>query len=154
MKRLYRLGFAAVLALSLPGLALAADPPPAPDPAETVDAFHYALKAGDRKKVLELLAADVLVFEQGRLEQSRNEYAKRHLKEDMSFSAVTKRTVARRAVQLVRDVAWVTSVNRVTGKVNNREINLTTDETMVLRRVAGRWRIVHIHWSFSNKGGA
>lgn len=130
-------------------------PAPAPaqsqTPAEVVDAFHFALKAGDRKKALELLAADVLVFEQGRLERSRSEYASKHLAEDIGFSSVTQRSVARRAVKLLGNAAWVLSVNRIRGKFNNKPVDITTDETMILSRAGGKWRIVHIHWSFNDK---
>jgi ketosteroid isomerase-like protein len=120
-------------------------------PADVVDAFHFALKAGERKKALELLSADVLVFEQGRLERSRSEYAKNHLHEDIGFSSVTQRSVARRAVKQQGNTAWVLSVNRIRGKFNNKPVDITTDETMVLTRTAGKWRIVHIHWSFNDK---
>lgn len=123
-------------------------------PAEIVDAFHFALKGADRKKALDLLAADVLVFEQGRLERSRSEYARKHLSEDIEFSSVTQRTVARRAVKLLGNAAWVLSVNRIRGKFNNKTVDITTDETMVLNRVGGKWRIVHIHWSFNDKASS
>ena len=123
-------------------------------PAEVVDAFHFALKAGDRKKALDLLAADVLVFEQGRLERSRSAYASKHLAEDIGFSSVTQRSVARRAVKLLGNAAWVMSVNRIRGKFNNKPVDLTTDETMILTRTGGKWRIVHIHWSFNDKASA
>lgn len=127
-------------------------PAPAHNAPDTVDAFHYALRAGDRNKVLELLAADVLVFEQGRLERSRAEYARSHLHEDMSFSAATQRTVSRRSVKLQGNTAVVMSVNRIRGKFNSKPVDLTTDETMILQRTAGKWRIVHIHWSFNERG--
>lgn len=123
-------------------------------PAQVVDAFHFALKAGDRKKALELLASDVLVFEQGRVERSRSEYAKHHLQEDIGYSSVTQRSVARRAVKLQGNVAWVLSVNRIRGKFNNKPVDLTTDETMILTRTGGKWRIVHIHWSFNDKASS
>lgn len=120
-------------------------------PSEVVDAFHYALKSGDRRKALEQLTADVVIFEQGKLDRSRTEYARRHLAEDIGFATVTQRTVARRSVKLQGNVAWVTSVNRTRGKFKNRSVDFTTDETMILTRVGGKWRIVHIHWSFDDK---
>ena len=141
---------AAALALAL---ALAAPPAAAQGqaPSEVVDAFHFALKSGDRRKALELLAADITIFEQGRVERSRTEYAKAHLAEDMAFAAATQRTVARRASRLLGNAAWVMSINRSRGKFNNRAVDFTTDETMVLTRTGGKWRIVHIHWSFDDK---
>ena len=48
-------------------------------------------------------------------------------------------------------VAWVTSVNRTRGKFRTRNVDFSTDETMVLVRVGGKWRITHIHWSFDDR---
>lgn len=135
-------------------LGTAAVPPAAAQsqvPSEVVDAFHYALKSGNRRKALEQLTADVVVFEQGKLDRTRTEYARKHLAEDIGFATVTQRTVARRSVKLQGNVAWVTSVNRTRGKFKNRSVDFTTDETMILTRVGGKWRIVHIHWSFDDK---
>lgn len=135
-------------------LGAAAVPPAAAQsqvPSEVVDAFHYALKSGDRRKALEQLTADVVIFEQGKLDRSRTEYARKHLAEDIAFATATQRTVARRSVRLQGNVSWVTSVNRTRGKFKNRSVDFTTNETMILTRVGGKWRIVHIHWSFDDK---
>lgn len=146
----------AALALAL--VVAAAAPParaqaqvPSQVPSDVVDAFHLALKTGDRRKALEQLTADVLVFEQGRLERSRTEYARQHLAEDIGFASVTQRTVTRRSVKLQGNIAWVTSVNRTRGRFKNRNVDFTADETMVLLRVGGKWRITHIHWSFDDR---
>ena len=119
-------------------------------PSGTVDAFHYEMKSGDRRKVLDLMSADVLVFEQGRLEHSRTEYARVHLGEDIRFAATTSLIVSRRSEKIQGNIAWITSVYRNRGKYENRAVDLTNDETMVLNRVNGKWRIVHIHWSFDD----
>ena len=139
-------GLALVLALAVPPAAAQSQAP-----SEVVDAFHFALKSGNRRKALELLAADITIFEQGRVERSRTEYAKAHLAEDIGFASVTQRTVARRSARLLGNSAWVMSINRNRGKFKNRAVDFTTDETMVLTRVGGKWRIVHIHWSFDDK---
>lgn len=140
------------LAMAL-AMALAAAPALAEplSPSQTVDAFHFALKSGKRQQALELLLADVLIFEQGRVEKSRTEYAKKHLAEDMSFASSTQRSVSRRSAKLQGNTAWVMSVNRNKGKFNNRPVDFTTDETIVLTRVGGKWRIAHIHWSFDDR---
>jgi hypothetical protein len=44
-------------------------------------------------------------------------------------------------------VAWVSTEGRTTGSFKGKAIDLLTTETMILRRMAGDWRIVHIHWS-------
>jgi ketosteroid isomerase-like protein len=140
-----------LLAVLLAGTAAAQPAAQVQEPAEVVDALHAALKDGDRRKALELLAADVLIFEQGRIERTRTEYARQHLADDIAFASVTERTVLRRSVKVQGDAAWVTSVNRTRGRFRNRSVDLTTDETMILVRAAGKWRIVHIHWSFDDR---
>jgi ketosteroid isomerase-like protein len=114
-------------------------------------AGHEALKDGDRQKALEQLAGEVRVFEQGRLDRSRTEYAREHLAEDIAFAAATRRTVTQRAVKVHGEVAWVTSVNRARGRYRDRAVDFSTTETMVLDRTGERWRIVHIHWSFDDR---
>lgn len=120
-------------------------------PAETVDAFHFALKAGNKQLALELLTPDVQIYEQGRQQRTRTDYARKHLQEDISFAGVTQRSVSRRTSKLLGNAAWVMSVNRNRGKVNGRPVDFTTNETMVLNKINGKWRIVHIHWSFDEK---
>lgn len=119
-------------------------------PSGIVDAFHFAMKSGDRRKVLDLLSADVLVFEQGRMEHSRTEYARQHMGEDIRFAATTSLVVSHRSEKITGNSAWVTSVYRNRGKYENRSVDLTNDETMALLRVNGKWRITHIHWSFDD----
>jgi ketosteroid isomerase-like protein len=126
-------------------------PPQLQSPAEVVDAFHAGLREGNRRKALEQLTADVVVFEQGRIDRTRTEYARRHLAEDIGFASVTQRTVSRRAVKIHGNVAWVTSVNRAKGTFKNRAVDFSTDETLILVLSAGRWRIAHIHWSFDDQ---
>lgn len=136
-------------------LALAVAPAraqvPTVGPAETVDAFHFALKSGNRQKALELMAADALVFEQGQVERSRTEYARKQLGEDIAFAGITSRTVLRRTTKLLGNAAWVMSVNRHRGKISNRPVDFVTAETIVLNKINNKWRIVHLHWSFAEK---
>jgi ketosteroid isomerase-like protein len=140
---------AVVLALAA-GLAAGAPAAAPADPAAVVDAFHEALQAGDRQKALEQMAGDARVFEQGRLDRSRTEYAREHLAEDIAFASATRRSVAHRVVKVHGDAAWVTSVNRARGRYRGRAVDFTTTETMVLALAGDRWRIVHIHWSFDD----
>lgn len=116
-------------------------------PATAVDAFHAALSKGDTRTALDLLAEDVLIFESGGVERNRAEYASHHLAADAAFSAAVRRTLVSRSHGDAGDAAWVTSVETVAGTYRGRAINLRSVETMILRRVAGKWRIGHIHWS-------
>lgn len=57
-------------------------------------------------------------------------------------SELTRRTGATSG-----DLAWVASEGRTRGRYKDRDIDRITTETMILRRVGGVWRIVHVHWS-------
>lgn len=115
--------------------------------ASVVDAFHAALENGDTEAALALLAEDVLIFEGGAAERSKAEYAQHHLAADAAFSAAVPTTRSRRIARAVADSAWVASESRTTGQFNGRPIDSASVETMILRRQADGWRIMHIHWS-------
>ncbi len=124
----------------------------AADAAAAVDAFHAALKAGDTTAALGFLAPDVMIFEEGGAERSRDEYASHHLGSDAAFAAASEATVTRRSGWADGDVAWITSEGRTTGQFNGRAVDRLTTETMVLKRHADGWRIHHIHWSSRTPG--
>ena len=115
--------------------------------AAAVDAFHAALKAGDTAAALTFLAPEVMIFEEGYAERSRDEYASHHLGSDAAFAAASESMVERRSGWADGDIAWITSEGRTTGQFNNRPVDRLTTETMVLKRHADGWRIHHIHWS-------
>lgn len=112
-----------------------------------VDAFHKALKDGDSKQALALLADDVLIYEGGYAETSKAEYASHHLEADMAFLKGVKQSVSARSAQAIGDVAWVTSQGQTTGTYKDKTIDSVSTETILLRQNDGQWQIVHIHWS-------
>ena len=116
-------------------------------PVEIVEAFHSALKHGDTVGALALLDEKVAIFESGEVERDRAEYAAHHLQADAAFSAAVPRSLVSRTHGMQSDMAWVMSVEMVTGTYRTRAINSRSVETMMLRQVNGQWRIVHIHWS-------
>jgi uncharacterized protein DUF4440 len=63
---------------------------PAGSPAAAVESFHRALAAGDRDRALSLLDPQVLIFESGGAETSRDEYAAHHLAADREFVRAVK----------------------------------------------------------------
>ncbi|MBU0557872.1 MAG: nuclear transport factor 2 family protein, partial [Alphaproteobacteria bacterium] len=105
------------------------------------------LKAGDTAGALALMAPDVMIFEEGGAERSRDEYASHHLGSDAAFAAASEATVTRRSGWADGDIAWIASEGRTTGQFNGRAVDRLTTETMVLKRHADGWRIHHIHWS-------
>lgn len=115
--------------------------------AATVDEFHAALDRGDTEAALAMLADDALIFEQGGAERSRAEYAAHHLSADAAFSQAVPAVRTRRAGHAAASLAWIATEGRTTGTFHGRPVDRVTTETMILRRVRGNWKIVHIHWS-------
>ena len=116
-------------------------------PASAVDRFLHALAAGDSAEAERWLAPDVLVYESGHAETSRNEYATQHMNGDMEFLASVKTDQLSRTSHGDDDIAWVTSSMRIRGPGSGKPVDVVATETMVLTREPEGWRIRHIHWS-------
>jgi ketosteroid isomerase-like protein len=127
--------------------ALLAAPVTAQEPGEVVIAFHEALARGDTSGTLSYLDPDVLIFESGGAETSRDEFASSHMGADMAYAAATTRETIDSRTEVAGHVAIVMSRTKTTGSYREREVSSTGTETVVLRRAEGQWRIVHIHWS-------
>ena len=116
-------------------------------PTASVEALHQAIAAADRAAVIAALAPDVLIFESGYVERSRDEYLSHHFAADAKFAAAVKRKVIRQGEQVAGDMALVTAETESSGTYEGKPVNVIGIETAVLRRVDGAWRIVHLHWS-------
>ena len=112
-----------------------------------VDEFSASLKAGDLKQAGGMLADDVLVLESGGAERSREEYIGQHATDDAVFLKSATITVLRRTARAEGSFAWVGTESEISVMKKGEPRTLLSTETMVLKRTAGVWRIVHIHWS-------
>jgi ketosteroid isomerase-like protein len=135
---------AAGLALVMGSAAQAAAPGSAE---QAVDTFHSALAKGDTTAAAALLADDALIFEEGEAERSKADYAAHHLPADAAFAQAVGSTVTRRSADTNGNLAWIASEGQLTGTWKGKTVARTTTETMLLRRIDGNWRIVHVHWS-------
>lgn len=117
------------------------------DAAKVVDSFHAALASGDMGRAAAMLSEAVLVFEGGGAERSRSEYAASHLAADAAFAKALPSELTRRTGGGSSDIAWVASEGRTRGRYKDRDVDQITTETMILRKTADAWRIVHVHWS-------
>lgn len=116
--------------------------------AQIAGALKDALASRDEAAVRELLASDVLIFEGGGAERSLEEYAGHHMGADMQFLAAIDHELLERAVFQAGDMAAIASRSRLTGAYRGQSVDLTSSETLVLRRDDdGNWKISHIHWS-------
>jgi ketosteroid isomerase-like protein len=109
--------------------------------------FHQALSEGHRDGALKLLMPNAVIFETGYVEASREQYAAGHLDADILYAAGVQRQVVHREAVVSGDMALVIAQTRNVGEFQGKPVNLTNTETMVLRRSAESWKILHIHWS-------
>lgn len=138
-----KLAFTSVLVAA--SLAAAADSPD-PQIAAAVEAFHAALKNGDRAAAMALLAPDAQILEGGHAE-SREEYEKGHLASDIEFAQAVPATRENIVARQEGSSAWVTSSSRVSGSFKGRDVNSAGAELIVLSKTPDGWRIRAIHWS-------
>lgn len=129
-------------------VAAAAQAPPAVAEAEAaLDAFHAALAASDRDRALARLALDVVIFEAGGAELSRDEYAQHHLAGDMEYLKATATERVDRRSGASGDLVWVLTRSRTSGTFRDKPVATQGVETALLARSASGWQIVHLHWS-------
>ncbi len=127
----------------------------APEPVEDVavvavaqtEAFQRALAAGDATAVGNLLAPDVLIYESGGQESSREEYMSHHMKGDMAFLAKAQMQIIERKHGASGNLAWVATRSRITTVHRDKPVDIYSTESLVLERKPEGWRIVHVQWS-------
>ncbi len=133
------------------GEASAAEATPEADQSAAVMAvvidFHQAIQEGYREGVVRLLDENLIVFETGYVEASRDEYAGGHLDADLQYAMTVRREIVHSQTMVSGNVAVVLSQTRSRGEFAGKKINLTNTETMVLRLGPDGWKIAHIHWS-------
>ena len=145
---------ALALSLCLVGASVAASVPATPVQAATpassalavVEQFHAAMKRGDAEAVAALMADDAVIYEQGWVEVSKEEYVTGHLPGDISYSVGMTDQVVRRRVSTSGSFAVVMTQSRTTGTYEGKPVDREGTETMVLKRVKGALIITHIQW--------
>lgn len=131
----------------LAGCATVRPPAPAFDAPAMAEAFHRALATGDEAAVGKLLATEVLIYESGGQESSREEYMSHHMKGDMAFLAKSQLQVIERKQGASGDLAWVGTRSRITGVHRDKPVDINSTESLVFERKPEGWRIVHVQWS-------
>lgn len=111
-----------------------------------VEGFHQALLRADRAAALALLSPDALILESGE-SQTRTEYEREHLAEDIAFASATKPDRSPLIIRREGNVAWTTATSKTTGTLQGRKVDSAGVELMVLTKDESGWRIRAIHWS-------
>lgn len=129
----------------------AAGPPGTPPTTDTMQGaaqrFLIALAQGNREMALDVLDEHVTIFENGRAELSREEYAREHLAKDSEFLQSTRHSHLGHEVMDFGDHGVFLTRYRQSGERDGKAFSVLGATTMVLERTPEGWRIVHIHWS-------
>lgn len=120
---------------------------PVTSPVTVVEQFHGAIKRGDVDAAANLLTDDAVIYEQGWVEVSKDEYVTGHLPGDIAYSVGMTDQIISRRVSISGSFAAVMTQGRTTGTYGGKPVDRGTTETVILKRTKGVWLITHIHWS-------
>ena len=121
--------------------------PGATDAVTVVDAFSAGIKTVRLDRAKELLDPQVLVLESGGSERSRDEYMREHAAADALFLQNVQQQMRYRQARIEGLMAWVGTESELSFVKDGKSSLILSTETMVLRKTAQGWKIVHIHWS-------
>ena len=116
-------------------------------PGKVVNLFHNALQESNKDVITKLLDTNVLIFEGGGVERSAKEYISHHLISDMAFMSKMKVEKLEHQVVIYGEIAISSSRSRIKGIYKEKTIDRITMESIVLRKIGGKWKIINIHWS-------
>lgn len=154
MKPCSRRVLAVLAGLLLVVLAPQADSRYLEDPVATANVFRSALLDGNTGGALSLLSPDVLVYGDGKESGSRDAYASGQLKQDIATLSTYDIEVLSQKSDVQDNIAWISTRLRMLGKSVENSGQHHATETMVLRRSAAGWQIVHLHRSYSRPDDA
>ncbi len=111
-----------------------------------LESFYGAIKRGDPKTAMSVIAPDALFVESGKLE-TREQYETNHLPADIDFEkqVTGKRDPLR--ITFKDDAAWVIATTTYDGKFEGSPVQFVSAQLMVLTKDMGAWKIRSIHWS-------
>ena len=112
-----------------------------------IESFYAAMKKGDTKAAMAMIAPDAEFVEPGRRE-TRQQYEDNHLPLDIDFE---KQITGKRSpwnIKVNGDTAWGIATTEYHGPVDGADVNFaSTQLAVVTRGDDGKWLIRSIHWS-------
>src|SRR3990167_4625146 len=121
--------------------------PAAKEAVAVVVAFSAAIQGVRIDEASALLDPAVLVLESGGSERNRDQYLAEHAQADADYMKDARQELRYRQARIVGDIAWVGSESLISHEKGGKPSSSLSTETMVLRKTAQGWKIVHIHWS-------
>ena len=114
--------------------------------ASVLEAFYGAIKRGDAKAAMSVIADDAMFVESGKLE-TRAQYEMNHLPADINFEkqVTGKRDPLR--ITFKDDAAWVIATTTYDGTFEGAPVQFVSAQLMVLSKDGQTWKIRSIHWS-------
>lgn len=116
-----------------------------------ITAMYAALQTDNLSEYRKIVSPDFYAFDQGR--RYDGDALAEEIKSLHASGYVFRWTVTRPDVHVLGDVAWVTYVNRGSIRDKSRESRMTWQDSAVLQRVHGRWRVWFLHSSLARKSG-
>ena len=110
------------------------------------ESFYSAIKKGDPKAAMSVIAPDAMFVESGKLE-TRAEYEKNHLPLDIDFERQITGKRGPLRITFAGDTAWIIATTEYEGKIEGGFVSFASSQLMVLTKDAEAWRIRSIHWS-------
>jgi ketosteroid isomerase-like protein len=112
-----------------------------------IESFYAAMKKGDPKAAMAMIAPDAMFVESGRIE-TRQQYEESHLPSDIDFE---KQITGKRSpwrITLNGDTAWAIASTEYQGTFDGRDLSFVSRQLAVVTRGEdGKWLIRSIHWS-------
>lgn len=112
-----------------------------------LEKYNQAFRSKDVETVKSLLAPDVLLYEHSVRNDGLQDVFENHLKPEILEFQDLQLDFSDVRISPSADLGLVTRQYRVRGKLGERMIDATGNETMVWKMVGGQWRIAHIHYS-------
>ena len=136
----------AVIVLWLPACAATPAVHSDADVASVLESFYGAIKRGDAKAAMSVVAPDALFVESGTLE-TREQYEMNHLPLDIDFERQITGKRGPLRITFAGDTAWIIATTEYDGKVDGGPVSFASSQLMVLTKDAEAWKIRSIHWS-------
>ena len=114
---------------------------------QAIERYNRAFKAKDVETIKTLLAPEVLLYEHSVRNDGLQDVFENHLKPEIVEFENLQLDFSDLRVTPGADLALVTRQYKISGRLRGRDISAGGNETMVWRRKATEWKIVHIHYS-------